>query len=536
MTMKSVILFFLLSMTVPILAQNYRFFSILPDIGAAKNQSRFKAVIADSQNIYVFGDMVSSLDSNGNNKSVSLCLSKFNYQGDFKGLNIIDDSTLTRPYISNNYPFYKLNDSISYYLVRSRRDPSKFMYNSNTLCRINICSGKLEDYIYLPFSLENDMIVDSYVTSKFKNGRLSLVINLQAKNIIHSNYIMDINPEMDSINLIKLPGIPDTRDYYRWVSTDDHITYELIGEAQDYNGNQVLPTAKLFYLKVDSSGKVLKRENLKLEGNFYIGTGQTFTIHRNTDKTFAMAINEVIKDVNIYSIVPHMVKVSPEFDSVHWLINYSEFPKFTLEPDYFIYYMTVMKDSSYVVSFSTLYNNADLGQYGNLFKANNKGDSLWQRKYQPLSWDFTRPRWMFFSQVECTPYNTLAVTAFVNDRVDNITKGWLLHLDSDGCLVPNCGHIVNVEDIKLGKDKAFHMYPNPVVNDRINILSHVSEKDDSRIELMTIDGRLIKSTKFRPLEQMQYFLELDSDIPSGNYILKIHGNDYSQVEKINISR
>ena len=95
-------------------AQDYSFFSLTPNIGAKKMQSQFAAITADSQSLYILGDEVSELDSLGNNSKVSIYLSSFDYHGNLIQTNLLQDSSMVRPYIAYNNPFYKLNDSIIY--------------------------------------------------------------------------------------------------------------------------------------------------------------------------------------------------------------------------------------------------------------------------------------------------------------------------------------------------------------------------------------------------------------------------------------
>ncbi|MBK8956601.1 MAG: hypothetical protein IPM34_13740 [Saprospiraceae bacterium] len=59
--------------------QQFNYFNILPDVGAVKGQSRFRGVHADSNYIYVIGDMVSKQDSDGRNMIIDPMAWIFDY-------------------------------------------------------------------------------------------------------------------------------------------------------------------------------------------------------------------------------------------------------------------------------------------------------------------------------------------------------------------------------------------------------------------------------------------------------------------------
>ncbi len=517
-------------------AQKIEYFNLLPDMEAAHYQSQLKAVAADSQYIYVMGDRVSTLDSMGFNMDNDIFFAKFDYQGNKKGIYVLKDSNLVKPYIANNRPLFKLNDNIYSTLIFSIDNPNNKFANSKII-RFKFNSLKLERVSNINFPIPGNHDFESFSQSSYYKGSLLFVFNFRKTgNSLYENYIYEIDSNLNIINILKIPALKEGSFAYRWICKNNNGEYEMIGDWQEQSNGNFTGRGRLFYQKIDSSGEQLMYSEIsRFEDYFFIRGGQTFTIIRNEDLSFYIAASHWPKESRDYGSIPYIIQTSPTLDSVYWMTRFYEYPELIMDPDYSIEYMCKMKDESGVVVCGEICNSIiDKKEYGILFKASHKGDSLWLRKYQPLGWDSIRARWMSFNQVTSTPYNTLAVVARVADSQDKVIKGWLLHLDSDGCLIPNCGKKVNVEDIKSGNEKAFRMYPNPVMNDCINILSHVSENDESKIELMTIDGRLIKSTKFRPSEQMQYVLELDSDIPSGNYLIKINGRNYSQVEKIQV--
>ncbi len=516
--------------------QDRTFFNILPDIGAVRNQSKFAGVTVDSQHIYVIGQMVSIVDSLGNNKDFNIHISKFDYQGNFLGLNLVKDSLLNKPFIEKNTPIYKINDSTIYYLIGTIIDPN-YIYAAANISKLNLNTGKLLNNLVVPNPISGDASIVYYTQTEIKDGNLSIVYNFQDGNSTNSNYILTIDSAMNIKQRFKLPeDAPQTNDYYRWIERNKNGDYELIGETTKIIQGNFTPKGNLFYLKVNSIGQVLKKVEIKLPGNFYIGLAQTFTIYRNRDKNFVLAFNNYYEGA-YYSIRPHIMKTSSEFDTVFWLTNFSEYPDFVEDPYYWLYSMCKLKDNSgYIAACALDYSFVRRANFGFLIKVSETGDSLWLRKYQPMSWDTSRARWMDFNQIVCTPYNTIAVVATVSDRQEQHLTGWLLHLDSEGCLIPGCGKIVRVEDIRSGKEKAFEIYPNPTSSDHIYLQSRISSSQDFHIGIYNLQGKELKITKFRPQEGVQYILDLPQEVPNGEYILQIRGIEFNQSEKLVISK
>ncbi len=517
-------------------AQAYKLFNILPDIGAIRNQSEFASVITDTMNIYIIGQMVSTIDSLGNNANINVHISKFDYQGNFLGLNVLKDSRLNKPFIGKNTPIYKVNDSVICYMVFTISDPS-YAYGTANISKLNLNTGKLLNNLIVPNPIAGDASIVYYTQTEIKDGNLSIVYNFQDGNSTNSNYILMIDSAMRIKQRFKLPEYTQKYDTYRWISNDEEGNYELIGESSIIRNGIFSLKGNLFYMKVDSVGNMLKKVDLKLPGNYFIGTAQTYTIHRNKDKSFVIALNDFLDDSKLYSIKPHIMKTSSEFDTVFWLTDFSEYSDFVLDPSYYLMNMcATLDEKGYIASCALDNSMIGLADYGILFKASDSGDSLWLRKYQPMGWDTSRARGMRFNQVISTPYNTLVVAARVLDGQDKVIRAWLLHLDSDGCLIPGCGKIVRVEDIRSGKEKAFKIYPKPTSSDHIYLQSRISSSHDYHIGIYNLQGQKLKVTTFQPQEGVQYILDLPQEISNGEYILQISGTEFNQSEKLIISK
>ena len=51
-----------------------------------------------------------------------------------------------------------------------------------------------------------------------------------------------------------------------------------------------------------------------------------------------------------------------------------------------------------------------------------------------------------------------------------------------------------------------------------------------------LSGKVLHTSHFNPQQGIQYFMEIPTDLPNGEYIFKIQGKEFQQAEKIIILR
>ncbi|MCC6816326.1 MAG: T9SS type A sorting domain-containing protein [Saprospiraceae bacterium] len=506
-------------------AQKIEYFNLLPDMEAARMQSQLKAIAADSHYIYVMGDRVSTLDSMGFNKDIDVLFTKFDYQGKRKEIYILKDSSLIKPYIANNRPLFRLNDSIYSALIYSIDNPNNIYANSKII-RFNFRTLILEGVANIDFPIAGNHDFESISQSSYYKGSLLFVFNFRKTvKSLYDNYLYEIDSNLNTQKIIKIPVPRIGFSAYRWINKNNNGEYEMVGSWHELINGSFTERGRLFYHKVDSLGKELKYNEIsRFDDYFNIRGGQTFTIIRNDDLSFSIAASHWPKESRNYGSIPYIIKTSPTLDSVYWMTRFYEYPELVMDPDYMIEYMCKMKDESAVVVCGEICNSI-IGnkEYGILFKASHKGDSLWLRKYQPLGWDSTRASWMSFNQVTSTPYNSLAVVARVADSQDRVIKGWLLHLDSDGCIVPGCNKTTSIDAINSGQQKVIEIYPNPI-QDRLYMLSRINA-DEAIMTLLNLQGEIILRNKIVLTEGVQYVIDIPSSLPSSHYLLDIMAKD-----------
>ena len=86
----------LLLKTIILSSQGFQYFSILPDVGAVKNQSVFNGIDADSNYIYVMGSMLIKEDSDSRKKLAGYMTWVFDYSGSLISGNMMKDSSLEK--------------------------------------------------------------------------------------------------------------------------------------------------------------------------------------------------------------------------------------------------------------------------------------------------------------------------------------------------------------------------------------------------------------------------------------------------------
>lgn len=118
----------------------------------------------------------------------------------------------------------------------------------------------------------------------------------------------------------------------------------------------------------------------------------------------------------------------------------------------------------------------------------------------------------------------------------NTESALLIKTDSLGCLIPGCDKIVNVNDIHQGKTKAFEFFPNPITKDLLVLLSRVDTDKLCKYSLSNLEGLEIMSHDQMFQRGVQYFIKISDEIPNGEYLFSIKGQDFNQCEKIMILR
>ncbi|MCC7445439.1 MAG: T9SS type A sorting domain-containing protein [Saprospiraceae bacterium] len=533
----SVILFL---KVITLFSQSLDFFSVLPRIGAVNGESVFNGIAADSSYIYVMGSMVTKVDTITRRRNAGYMSWVFDYSGRLISENMMYDSSLEKIVKWGDVFSLHRNKSgvydFNFYDPTTTTNPKGFQ----RIGRVDMHSGKIlkQGKIPVPYPDTNDLV--NAIMNEITWVRDTLVSTLLVSGSrFEEPYIFEMDSNFNSIKLIKLHETrPDTNENPCWITKDNKGNYEVIYNVV-YRKN-FIPTGfvALVYKKYDSNGKLIKSKRLDTQGkNIFINGAFYYNVKRDDLGNFMIFACDV-DPVTVEILVPIALYISPEFDTLYKLQPMYQYPKLSKQNlDHWTYYLDMLGDDRGYVASSTVSNNSSPYEaYGALYKISAKGDSLWHRIYQPLNWDSTRAGWIKFTQVKETPYQSLVVSAMVSDRSDYLVKSWLLHLDSEGCLIPGCEKVVSNTDIHSVKAKAFNIYPNPIVSNHLYLLSNISGPSKFNIEIKDLFGRTLHTSFFNPLQGVQYIMELPDNFSNGEYIFQIQGKEYSQVEKITLLR
>lgn len=510
-------------------------FDLIPNVGGLRSQSRGFMVYADSNYIYLLGDRKDSTVM-GFEPGIWPYMAKFNYSGKMLDTSLLIDSNYQKSFRIRTSKINRINDSTI--VFHSFRDNGA-IYADKYLALLDLKMGKIlksNNLIEKIDSLNQHHYIE--FISKTDVGQLiASVFYYQNNNKVVTTEIWEFD---STLNIIKVIKVPDTkyREYCYWVGKTGN-NYELINEVREYKNRQGNIVTTIAYLKIDSVGNIIKRQPLELNGDFGFYLTDTYTIMRDSSNRFIITLNELIltNECNdCFASIPYVFYLSPELDTVYNKVKmYSEPNPIKYYPNYTLGTMTASIDNSGYLTCGEMLGDVLGSSRGFIFKNSFSGDSLWFRKYKPISFESDRAYWMEFQQITSTPFNTYAVAATVADIKDEVLKSWILHIDSLGCLIPGCDEIVKNFNYEKTKSKIFNIYPN-VVKEIFYMHSNIDSKNTYNLSLLDLNGKMIKTIPFKPSKGMQYILELPLGLLSGNYFLYIYNdkNELIQYDRISV--
>ncbi len=498
------------------------FFNILPDVGGIDGQAMCFIVVPDTNSIKIIGHRYDTILPGPNTKP---WLGHFNYDGELFEIIPLIDSHYVSPFNVFNIPLAgKINDIYYYY---TRRDVGGQYFTSN-LIELDVANGE----IYKSKLITNDDFPDLAYPGIFidynKPNHTILLLNSLYKDDSVKTYITILD------TLFKIEKIIEIKEshranyaHYGKMNTDGTFTVlgfaliEHVGQPDYYN----------FYLNIiDSSGFILDHKLAPTIVPLTLGLAHTRTIVQDNFGNWIISglhyEDRSDSCMDCYQLIPYIFSATQDFDSLLWQTRFFDVPDMNF-PQYVIHSMAQLQDG-YVVA-GDYQSGASFPESGVLFKASNAGDSLWMKHYIPLSWEDDRVAWASLNDVKATPYGTIIAVGAINDKVSRKIRPWVLHLDSDGCLVPGCNTVsTNEENITASNKDYFKIYPNPVSKE-LYLLSTITSNDPVNISVVSNDGIVLKMRDFNPLKGYQYLLPV-SDLASGIYHLILTNPKTNQTE------
>lgn len=511
--MKSILLYFFLFFFTSIYSQTT--FNILPELGGFDGNSMTYQIIPAKDRFYTLGDIA---DSAFQARHV---LAEYDYNGILMNKRIIEFKTKNRRNLRER-KFYQKNDSIIYSVYYEEELKGK-MYLQTYLFELNLYQAKEERR----YRINTDTIPEE------GHGILTMIFDSSIQSFILGSNIDNTNMEIitldSSLNKAKRLRI-STRDtsIFPWYVETYPIKNELLVDV-------IFKHYSTAFLKLDDRGKIEKINQLNLNGNY------GFFGYSVLNKVFLLEDGDWILQSDYFAKLdtcfecrvqyPNVIRVSHEFDTIRWLLPMWE-GRISTEENVFTAKLINRRNTNQYIGAGVIDSRDTYREYGFVFCVTAEGDSLWYRKYRPLNFEDKDIAWLELNDIVETDEKALLFVGVVVEEIDSRRRSWIVKLDSLGCFIPGCEKTVSIADISSGRAKAFEIYPNPVVNDRIYLLSRITTEDKARISLIDLQGRKLKSFEQRLEEGLQYIIDLPQDIPVGEYIFRVESKGYLLNEKL----
>jgi hypothetical protein len=159
---------------------------------------------------------------------------------------------------------------------------------------------------------------------------------------------------------------------------------------------------------------------------------------------------------------------------------------------------------------------------GYMQKLTPNGDSLWQRTFAALTTTAARNEIYDARPTSDGGYIICGESRSYLPTTEPMQQGWLLKVDSMGCLVPGC-HITAVEEIEGRELLQIKTYPNPAT-DYLNVyVPAIISSSDLQLHLYNLEGKLLQN-HFLPQQDATYMMQVD-DLVTGVYLLQLLDED-----------
>lgn len=182
-----------------------------------------------------------------------------------------------------------------------------------------------------------------------------------------------------------------------------------------------------------------------------------------------------------------------------------------------LYAVVELPDGSFVASGSTT-NTDDESQAGWLIKTDANGDTLWTRTYNPSDGiDLIR-------NMLVLPNGDIVMVGFGRGENSTTQDGWILRVDSMGCLVEGCW-AVGVEEQLVIDNEQFSIRPNPA-SEVLNL--ELLKQGVSEVHLYDMAGKLLFQ---KQTTQLREVIDV-SALENGLYLISVLQGEMKTTVKV----
>lgn len=473
--------------------------------------------------IYVFGDYIDSART-----IIRPFWAKYDYNGQRIKFDTLWDDKYKDPIIfDQSMPYVFQSDSVIIFKAQRKNNDKSSSYNLNNILKINMNNGHLiastminVDTLGIVNAMSFDSLTNSLIISTFSYENRNMINLLEYDSSLnityHSKLILDSN--------------------YSFIPTyirKKQDNYLLIGTSYVYNKS--LSTIAYFCVNVDFNGNIQYFK--ELESSVPLGEW-LLNNYRNVERKdgdFILGGNYLVnylpteRDANLFA---HPVRTNANFDTIRWELKMYDKPNYLYPYQFYNGLISINNEKEYIGYGDDL---DTLSGSCVLYKFNEAGDSLWYKRIIPGDAKRDSLGWVPTYMAAESPRGGIVVVGCVYDnRKANYKsiRSYIMYLDDDGCLVPDCNKPVTVNDIENGRAKYFKVWPNPI-NEQLHVLCNYERDQKYIFTLINFEGSVVWNRIISCHKSDQIFWSIE-DIPTGNYYLQIQDgyNKIVQVEKL----
>ncbi|MBK9106918.1 MAG: T9SS type A sorting domain-containing protein [Saprospiraceae bacterium] len=460
---------------------------------------------------------------------------RFDYNGNliFQKKIIEPDSTILKIYA---YPSIKKNDSIYFFHLLYYKN--EFTWLRRVIFEINIRNGEILKSKHLPKYEEFDYY--SMGGGYYESSSGSLVFPTAA-NLANGNedilFVFELDSNLNVVNKLK----------YEYPGYDLFI-YKAVNVTQKgklgFTGTMQRIISKYYqkfpvFIQIDSNfqlSSVVVRKDLEK----FIYRAENFSPTVDEDGNWVVLMSkdtiENRPDSNSLNAVPYIMKFSPRGDSMMWSCKFQH-PHFQFNGFFYFHFAMgrCTDGSGYIAMEMISRGTQDSTAYIRMFKASERGDSLWSRNLYILGPE-EKTWYSELNPIVATPFNSFVTQGSAGiDRTGQF-RPWLVHFDYHGCIIPGCHLSVSVEEEEEKIVPVLEVYPNPATGNELYVLSRAGEGQSGLLELRDLNGLIIYQQRMELHRGAQYMVMLPEGLSAGVYVLQWQDGLRNFNTKVNIVR
>ena len=278
------------------------------------------------------------------------------------------------------------------------------------------------------------------------------------------------------------------------------------------------------HIQTDITGNITRIDSLNYNKDYRLGGGSVSTILPSNLNGWLLGGTEtpLCNDFQTNKGNLVILHVSENFDSIYWRhqIENTTNPIDSTQINFIDWAIESIDQSGGLFIGTRRDKKCAFIQY-----VSYNGQEKWYKEYRPFDFDEERLNSLRISCITTSPHDTYLLSGSITERVENDNlnaKSWVMQIDLDGCLVPNCGNVSISEKDKENFDSPFIIHPNPVKKELI-IQCQETLKERLQVELYKLNGSLIRKAFFDPRNNLYYIIDF-SNKNSGAYFLIIRDN------------